>query len=1002
MTDPGKTPRKKPDRGRAAGKKRTTDKKREEKRAEKRDRYRTEAAALQERLAAEVERLTESDRWRQFLRFSRSFHTYSLRNLLLILAQKPDATRVAGYRQWLEKGRQVKEGEKSIAIFGYAVDKREVEDPQTGQTKVEERPWYPIRRVFDISQTELKPGAEDHSTITAQLEADDPAGIYDKVAAHMAAKGWTVARTPIRGEADGYTTMDGAKRIVVDANLSPADAAATMLHEAAHATLHADDPYWRAPDGSVAHRALAEVQAESVTYAIADMAGLDTSSYSVGYVAGWANGDPDRIRQAADGVLRGIRELAPAVLDAASVATEAVPADPTVETATGTERETEHSASTMRQLEQPVDAPALLSAPTPEVAALREHALAAAARGWHVFPLAPNRKTPGIQENWQEWATTDLERIEERWTPTRSNPGEWNIGIATGASGLLVVDLDQAKPGDPIPFEHEQTAIRTGAQVLADLEGVHGDLPATYRVATPSGGAHLYFARPTPGEGEADLGNSAGRLGWLIDTRGTGGYVVGAGSRIDGKPYRVVDVSQQVADLPAWMTEQLRHPEPSGRGPELPDDARRRHAWLETAIRNEVARVLRSAPHTHNESLFTASRALGRLVAAGELDPITVRGALLAAGEAVGQPVKEARATIESGLTHAARRTANRVDRPIPGPLDAVAATADALGGEVDTGKNIEPPAAAHPHTPDPRDVDVEVAAEAPMDPTQLHRYTAALIRDMDTDIDSRLAIDRPTGPDARLAWSVEMNQRVQVRQELGFRYGQTYRPNDERWDIRQDADGVTLGHAELRALANEFRRGAAFLNEGEPLGAGIAGELDILDIINGLLAEREDHEPDRRRLPTIDPVGREGSGVHPNHDVEPKVEPPEHEVEHEPAGKDDLGDEPGTAATPATPHPTGPRPSDRGGAADPSTSQEHADLNAATRACGQSAVDRVPAAGQPRERTSVADASAAVCLARAQTAINNAAGRIAENKAVPPSAPSVSQAEPERAWEMA
>ena len=35
----------------------------------------------------------------------------------LILAQKPAATRVAGYRTWQALGRQVKKGDKAICIF---------------------------------------------------------------------------------------------------------------------------------------------------------------------------------------------------------------------------------------------------------------------------------------------------------------------------------------------------------------------------------------------------------------------------------------------------------------------------------------------------------------------------------------------------------------------------------------------------------------------------------------------------------------------------------------------------------------------------------------------------------------------------------------------------------------------------------------------------------------------------------------------------------------------
>jgi len=58
------------------------------------------AEALHAAIIEQVQQLTESGQWQRFLDFARSFHQYSLNNVLLILAQRPDATMVAGYRQW--------------------------------------------------------------------------------------------------------------------------------------------------------------------------------------------------------------------------------------------------------------------------------------------------------------------------------------------------------------------------------------------------------------------------------------------------------------------------------------------------------------------------------------------------------------------------------------------------------------------------------------------------------------------------------------------------------------------------------------------------------------------------------------------------------------------------------------------------------------------------------------------------------------------------------------
>ena len=73
---------------------------------------RAEAQALQATIAEQIEALRDSETWTRFLAFAQAFHRYSLGNLLLIFAQSPEATHVAGYRTWLSLNRQVRKGER--------------------------------------------------------------------------------------------------------------------------------------------------------------------------------------------------------------------------------------------------------------------------------------------------------------------------------------------------------------------------------------------------------------------------------------------------------------------------------------------------------------------------------------------------------------------------------------------------------------------------------------------------------------------------------------------------------------------------------------------------------------------------------------------------------------------------------------------------------------------------------------------------------------------------
>jgi hypothetical protein len=70
-----------------------------------------------DRLTQAVSDLVSGDDWQTFLALAAKLRGYSARNVLLILSQAPWATQLAGYRTWKQIGRQVRAGEKGIAIL---------------------------------------------------------------------------------------------------------------------------------------------------------------------------------------------------------------------------------------------------------------------------------------------------------------------------------------------------------------------------------------------------------------------------------------------------------------------------------------------------------------------------------------------------------------------------------------------------------------------------------------------------------------------------------------------------------------------------------------------------------------------------------------------------------------------------------------------------------------------------------------------------------------------
>ncbi|WP_309116737.1 bifunctional DNA primase/polymerase [Saccharothrix sp.] len=277
-------------------------------------------------------------------------------------------------------------------------------------------------------------------------------------------------------------------------------------------------------------------------------------------------------------------------------------------------------------------------------------ALDAADHGWPVFPLVPGGKRPAIRD-WEQRATTDTDRIRRCWTA-----GPYNIGLATGPAGLVVVDLDVAKPDKQTPGD-----IGHGLETLSSLCGLYDQpLPVDTRtVTTPSEGWHLYFTAPA----DTEYRNSAGKLGRLIDTRAHGGYVVAPGSTVDGRAYTLTE-DLPVVPLPGWLATLLR-PAPLPPPPPAPVPLRasagdRRGKYLKAAIDAEVARVEGARGGQRNFALYCAAQALGQLVAGGALTEDQVRDTLMhaAAGHIAvnAYSAYAAEQTITSGLRAGARR----------------------------------------------------------------------------------------------------------------------------------------------------------------------------------------------------------------------------------------------------------------------------------------------------------------------------------------------------------
>jgi hypothetical protein len=158
-------------------------------------------------------------------------------------------------------------------------------------------------------------------------------------------------------------------------------------------------------------------------------------------------------------------------------------------------------------------------------------ALTLAKKGFHIFPVKGNSKLPAIK-GYPELATRD-EKVIEDWFKKFGDP---NIGISTSRFGddeaLLVVDIDNK--GE-----------KKGDDEIKKLESKGKVFPETFEQRTPTGGRHLIYRV------KEAIRQGVDKLGPGLDTRSSGGYIVGAGSRTDLGKY--TGHVRDIARAPDWL-----------------------------------------------------------------------------------------------------------------------------------------------------------------------------------------------------------------------------------------------------------------------------------------------------------------------------------------------------------------------------------------------------------------------------------------------------------------
>lgn len=250
-----------------------------------------------------VKDVYSSESFKQYLSCLSKFHSYSLNNTLLILSQKPEASLVAGYRAWQTNfNRHVNKGEKGLMILAPVTTKEDRlmnKHDENGNVILDESgnpiqemrvvnlTHFKITTVFDISQTSGDPLPSLVHDLTGS--SNEVKAIIQTIQ--------SVCTIPIefKTETEDLSFMTGAKgyysprkdKIVINKDLEDLQTAKTLIHEYAHSILHKET------DKNQSQR---EIEAESLAFVICDHFGIDTSEYSFGYIASYANKDYSELK----------------------------------------------------------------------------------------------------------------------------------------------------------------------------------------------------------------------------------------------------------------------------------------------------------------------------------------------------------------------------------------------------------------------------------------------------------------------------------------------------------------------------------------------------------------------------------------------------------------------------------------------------------------------------------------------------------------------------------
>ena len=249
-----------------------------------------------EQLSEALER-GHSETLRNYLAAMARFHRYSLHNLILIVSQRPNATRVAGFHTWKQLGRNVRKGAKGIMILAPVVPRKNREEGTSEEDQSKAAVGFRVVYVFDQIDTEGEPLCELGSA------QGDPAGHTERLKQFIEGRGIQIEYSNSIYPAQGQCSPG---KIALLPGQTAAEEYATLAHETAHSLLHMQE---RRAETT---KRVGETEAEAVAFVVCEAIGIKAGN-SADYIQLYS-GDKETLAESLEYVQRASSEILAAII----------------------------------------------------------------------------------------------------------------------------------------------------------------------------------------------------------------------------------------------------------------------------------------------------------------------------------------------------------------------------------------------------------------------------------------------------------------------------------------------------------------------------------------------------------------------------------------------------------------------------------------------------------------------------------------------------------------